>query len=394
MRAAPACVRNESNTEHIASPNEPSMTPVSQVSCLLSSWSPHLPPTAPPWPRPPPMLPPDVPAPSMPPTSPPVAPPPPSPPSPPSPPPPPPLPSPPLPASPPSPPAIPPLLPVPPLQPSPPSPPPPPPPPSPRPPPGRHHAAALPQVQGIDDAQQLFKAELVVQAIAVFLLLTACCFASVYAFAVVAPVLNPCLQCCGPVALSAAKVAFDCCARAWSERFGPKVAQPVTPTEVADDDSGPEESAQPLRRGLRGMRDESRRALVDPKPQGPPSGALVPWSSTRRRGGTFFRVSTEDDGNDSDDWDAEPEVADSNASDVASRPEACNALALVVSSEGDSCGGGVLRFGGRTANATSVVRDHSSLNAAWRARREQPNVEQAPAAAAAAACTFGGRGRR
>ena len=144
------------------------------------------------------------------------------------------------------------------------------------------------------------------------------------------------------------------------------------------------------------MRDESRRALVDPKPQGPPSGALVPWSSTRRRGGTFFRVSTEDDGNDSDDWDAEPEDADSNSSDVTGRPEACNALALVVSSEGDGGGSGVMHFGGRTAKATSAARDHNSLNAAWRARREQPNAEQAPpgAARAAAACTFGGRGRR
>jgi hypothetical protein len=161
------------------------------------------------------------------------------------------------------------------------------------------------------------------------------------------------------------------------------------------------------------------------------------WPAARGCGGAtvFSRVSMDDD----DDWDAVSEATQTTTTFVDPEALPSNALTLVVGEDGDvhlahggndeSCAhetpmnlarqqstSGALRFGRRAAPTLPVPtvapsdsggravaaraeyersweREHSSLNAAWRARTEGHGQRKERAARPVPACTFGGHRR-
>ena len=284
---------------------------------------------------------------------------------------------------------------------------------------------------------------MIVEVVAVFLLLGACCICGAGVVAQLAPWLRPVWRVYGPFVVSVCGALVDC-VRAWLEQLSAKdtrQAAAVVPAANDDDDDDDDDAA---RCGV-----AARNASADDEPlHASPSKGLF---SSRRGGGSFCRLSTADDEDADGDWEAEPEAvrtvavapkpsreevadwdpgvphavvrADCQDSDSDSDVLPCNALTISVSGTGNvraARGAGfdmyegwrkrqermvassTLTFGGRGAK-DRVVEQPGDINAAWRAQKLAAKPAQprggmaagaAPAGAAAstrAACTFGGR---
>ena len=145
-----------------------------------------------------------------------------------------------------------------------------------------------------EESPPLLNRAAVIQVVAVFLLLTVCCFGSVVAISECAPILQ---------AFYSAARALVNCAPAWSGRRAAKNAQPVGPAAEPD-----MHEAVKGRRTSEGRAGDAQRGRASRSGSSP--GVLNVWPGVRRSGGSFSRLPTADDEYGMEDDDGAPSSID------------------------------------------------------------------------------------